>query len=573
MKKYLILILTLLTQIIAGAQNKGFEPVIINIDGSETKLYDESHALVIGISDYTGGWPSLPGVKKDVNAVKDVLKQIGFNVVVEENLTKDGTDKAFVDFISKYGQDQNNRLLFYFAGHGHTVKTSFGEVIGYIVPVDAPNPHNDLTGFQSKSMPMSRIEEYAKLTQSKHAIFFFDACFSGSLFSLSRAVPEVINYKTSKPVRQFITSGSEDETVPDESIFRQQFVTALTTLYADANNDGYLTGSELGKYLQDNVINYSRNSQHPQYGKIRNQYLDKGDFVFVLDKTVNNISVTIDNQNPVNDDETTSRYPKKLFGNIVLHSEISGTLYIDEKQIGTISAGSNVPVNNLEAGKHIIKIKGDQTWTNLIIVKKNQTIKIEASLSNNENNMPTDRITDLRDGKTYKLVKIGDQIWMAENLAYKTESACWAFNDDADNIGRYGYLYNWETAKNVCPDGFHLPSDAEWKQLEKEINKTDGPFDKGMDSWKQMGKLLKAKSGWSNDANGADKYGFNALPGGYCLSFEGEAAYYHGGRWWTSTIKNTTIAWGRGVSNRNDNFNRMYSDGKSWAFSVRCVRN
>ena len=63
-------------------------------------------------------------------------------------------------------------------------------------------------------MSMQRIEEYAMSIDSKHALFIFDSCFSGSLFALSRAVPEHINYKTAKPVRQFITSGSADENSP-----------------------------------------------------------------------------------------------------------------------------------------------------------------------------------------------------------------------------------------------------------------------------------------------------------------------------------------------------------------------
>ena len=254
---------------------------VFDSDGKPLVLYEGSHALVIGISNYTNGWPQLPGVLKDVEAVKTALEAQGFHVVLHTDLDKNGLDQAFTDFISQYGQDPENRLLFYFAGHGHTVETSYGEELGYIVPVDAPNPNYDLPVFQSKAMEMQQIEIYAKRIQSKHALFLFDACFSGSLFALSRAVPEVINYKTAQPVRQFITSGSADETVPDESIFRAQFARAIQG-EADSDQDGYVTGTELGEYLQRTVVNYSRNAQHPQYGKIRNPNLDKGDFVFLI---------------------------------------------------------------------------------------------------------------------------------------------------------------------------------------------------------------------------------------------------------------------------------------------------
>jgi formylglycine-generating enzyme required for sulfatase activity len=101
---------------------------------------------------------------------------------------------------------------------------------------------------------------------------------------MTRSVPANISYKTSQPVRQFITSGSANELVPDKSIFREQFIAALRG-EGDLDSDNYLTGSELGEFLQKNVINYSQGSQHPQYGKMRNPRLDKGDFVFPLKGT------------------------------------------------------------------------------------------------------------------------------------------------------------------------------------------------------------------------------------------------------------------------------------------------
>lgn len=249
--------------------------------GNQVGLYKESHALIIGVSNYTNGWPVLPGVLKDVELVKQALKQQGFNVVVVKDPNRRELEDAFQNFITRYGKEQDNRLLIYFAGHGHTLKLEYGEEMGYIVPVEAPNPNRDKDGFLEKALDMQQMEVYAKRIRSKHALFLFDSCFSGSIFALSRAIPENISYKTSKPVRQFITAGRANETVPDESIFRSQFIAALQG-EGDYDKDGYLTGVELGEFLQKTVVNYSRGSQHPQYGKIRNPHLDKGDFVFSL---------------------------------------------------------------------------------------------------------------------------------------------------------------------------------------------------------------------------------------------------------------------------------------------------
>jgi uncharacterized protein (TIGR02145 family) len=72
-------------------------------------------------------------------------------------------------------------------------------------------------------------------------------------------------------------------------------------------------------------------------------------------------------------------------------------------------------------------------------------------------------ITDSRDNKVYKTIKIGTQTWMAENLAYQASDGGWMYKDQS-NLA-YGYLYTWETAKNSCPLGWHLPSKAEWEIL------------------------------------------------------------------------------------------------------------
>jgi formylglycine-generating enzyme required for sulfatase activity len=265
------------------AQNRGMKPVELNLDGKPTTLYQNSYALLIGVADYNNGWSQLPGVKEEISTVKNALEANGFQVDVVMNPDKYALDKSFTDFITRCGQAIDNRLLFYFAGHGYTVKTNYGEELGYIVPVDAPNPNYDLAKFQSQSMEMAQIEIYARRLQAKHAMFVFDACFSGSLFTSTRAVPAIINYKTTLPVRQFITSGSADEMVPDKSVFGEQFIRAING-EADMDKDSYVTGSELADFLQSTVVNYSRNSQHPQYGKIRSPNLDKGDFVFPLNQ-------------------------------------------------------------------------------------------------------------------------------------------------------------------------------------------------------------------------------------------------------------------------------------------------
>ena len=265
-----------------AANKRGVAPIPVNdAKGNNIILYKESHALIVGVSKYSDGWPMLPGVEKDIKLVDLALKNNGFNTIVLKNPSNESLKKNIENFINEHGREVDNRMLFYFAGHGHTIKLSFGEDMGYFVPADAPHPKLDKNGFLNKGLNMELMQVYAKQIQSKHAIFIFDSCFSGSFFSITRSVPANISYKTSQPVRQFITSGSANELVPDQSIFREQFIEAIEGK-GDLDFDNYVTGSELGEFLQKNVINYSQGSQHPQYGKMRNPRLDKGDFVFPL---------------------------------------------------------------------------------------------------------------------------------------------------------------------------------------------------------------------------------------------------------------------------------------------------
>ena len=258
-KKYISLALFFLLSLSLFAVDSKYSVVVPDENGKEIVLYTESYALIIGAVNYNNGWPVLNGVKEDIDAIKTKLESQGFFVELALDPTSSNFESIIKNFINKYGMEAQNRLLIYFAGHGHTIKTTYGEEMGYIIPVDAPNPNKDKSGFLSKSLAMQQIEVFAKQIQSKHSIFIFDACFSGSLFAISRAIPENISYKTSKPVRQFITSGSASETVPDASIFRRQFEAALDG-EADMNNDGFVTGTELGEFLQDKVINYSNNA-------------------------------------------------------------------------------------------------------------------------------------------------------------------------------------------------------------------------------------------------------------------------------------------------------------------------
>lgn len=163
-------------------------------------------------------------------------------------------------------------------------------------------------------------------------------------------------------------------------------------------------------------------------------------------------------------------------------------------------------------------------------------------------------IIDPRDEQRYTAVKIGSYVWMTKNLNYDPG----IFQDSWCNDCKiYGRLYGWETAKEACPDGWHLPSRMEWNDLIRTAG--------------YAGRLRSAK--WSN---GADDFEFAALPGGYLFSSGLMGSNFHktgeAGYWWTSTDDGDGTAIGKYMGADYDDIPE-WSQRKTQGFSVRCVQD
>jgi hypothetical protein len=359
----LLLAYTTLSQPTSQDVKANSRPVVIkDSTGKETVLYKGSYALFIGMSNYRVGWPLLPGVRKEAEIVKRVLESHGFNFEAKMDLDKLALDRELSDFIGKHGTDPENRLLVFFAGHGYTFRTSYGEEQGYFVPIDAPHPSLDPNGFRNKAIEEAQVGIYAKRIESKHVMFVFDACFSGSLFDKYKSMPAVIGWKLSQPVRQFITSGSADEIVPDNDLFCSQFERALNG-EADTDKDGYITGTDLGEFLQRTVIQYTQDRQHPQYGKIRNPNLDKGDFVFAL-----------------------PRKPSARLGRIFINSHPDGAdITIDGERTKQVTPSEILP---LAEGDHRIDVrKGHLVGRTTVNIKADEITRTEVPLEPGKGNI------------------------------------------------------------------------------------------------------------------------------------------------------------------------------------------
>ena len=263
------------------AQTRGVK--IVGLGGQTIVDYKASYALIVGMSHYTSGWDVLDSIPGELQEVEDMLESQGFHVEKHLDLTGISLKRTFEDFINKYGYRSENRLLFFFSGHGF----SWNER-GYLIPVDGPEPEEDDNPgpeFLRTVLHMSQVLAWARQMTANHVLFLFDSCFSGTVFkerSRQDRIPPHIKNFLKKPVRYFMTAGRAGETVPAKSIFTPAFVDAIQNQLGDQNDDGYISATELGVYLEAEVPKYTR--QMPQFGKIKEDDLSGGDFVFVLDE-------------------------------------------------------------------------------------------------------------------------------------------------------------------------------------------------------------------------------------------------------------------------------------------------
>ncbi len=182
---------------------------------------------------------------------------------------------------------------------------------------------------------------------------------------------------------------------------------------------------------------------------------------------------------------------------------------------------------------------------------------------------PSGAFVDERDGEEYQWERIGEQIWMAENLNYE-------FSDSWVSDTIYGRLYKWDAANVVCPEGWHLPSDEEWMELEMYL---------GMDSTEVLAEGLyrgnyeggkikeKGTTHWRSTSLGTtNETGFSALPGGLHYAGGGFGGILRDAYFWTSTPGSVGHYYFRRLNHRYDNIYR-YMNTRNRGMSVRCVKN
>ena len=281
------------------------------------------------------------------------------------------------------------------------------------------------------------------------------------------------------------------------------------------------------------------------------------------------------------DDSVVSNDPEKLSDDDI-EAETSSS-FVEEDESSSSSKKDNQKSSSSEKdeqGASSSSAKDLEEVLSSSEVASSSSKKVVSSSSVGGNpNVNQGSLFDDRDGKIYRVVKIGDQVWMAENLNYDDSVATpvlkgnsWCYEEKAEKCAAFGRLYAWEAAKEVCPSGWHLPTNDEFKTLIAYIG----------DQY-TAGKYLKSQNGWTNDRNGTDDYGFSALPAGYWREFcfdvgegeffcdvpsreEGYVTYY-----WSATESVHGNVFGMELEYYEGTALISRHD-KSSGFSVRCIQ-
>ena len=275
----------------------------------------------------------------------------------------------------------------------------------------------------------------------------------------------------------------------------------------------------------------------------------------------------------------------------------------EENSSSSIASSSSSPRNDSLSSSVIASSSSEAPQSSSSeTMQSSSSADVNSSSSENELSSSSEMgiiygtMTDSRDGNTYKTVKIGEQVWMAENLNYadsvKTPSLqgkSWCYDGVAANCEKYGRLYTWAVAidsvklandadnpqdcgygrecgltgkvQGICPSGWHLPSNDEWNALFTAVG-----------GQSNAGKVLKSQTGWNNNGNGTDAYGFSALPAGLRY-YNGYFNYGgNGALFWSATEYDSYGACYMYLDYYGGSAYLYYNDKHS-GFSVRCLRD
>jgi uncharacterized protein (TIGR02145 family) len=515
---------------------------LITINVSTLNLYSQSStsvpaqkkmALIIGNGNYNSSVLGNP--ENDARAMEKVLKRLGFIVFKYENLNQGQMKRA----IDEFGlQLKNNDVgLFYYAGHGIQ-----SNGYNFLVPTDAQLMTEKQVEYDC--VQADRVLAIMEGSGTTLNIIILDAC---------RNNPFERSWTRSSTGR-----GLAFMNAPGGTLIAYSTAPGSTASDGSGKNSPYtsailesieIPNITITQMFQNVARILSQKTARQQVPWISSSLT--GDFYF---NTSQNVLPNLPNDSKVPDTEDKNK----------ISAENSKSIKENIKSIPSNIDSSRVASNKPSNSENL----------------KNEVINSPGAPN-------VEYFVDGRDNQQYKSIKIGNQVWMAENLkttklidgspiplvpeknswsSVKTFACCWYNNDEPTYSSVYGVLYNWHTVATgkLCPKEWHIPSDSEWSTLITYLG--------GLDL--SGGKLKEAGiSHWSNpNANATNEFSFSALPGG--TRFKNGSFDFVGflGSWWSSTEQSPDFAFYRGVYYNYGVVHKNY-ENKNAGLSVRCIRD
>jgi hypothetical protein len=241
-------------------------------------LYDVSYALIVGIDTYTDPrFVTLGQAEADAQALSELLSRPPYDFRITQLLGAQASRQAILDTLFGLRRiEADDRVLIYFAGHGYTLIDRLGNETGYLAAADTV-PEKDYT-----ALALDDLIALTRHSPAKHIAFIFDACYSGQALGLTRAPAANTDKLLVRRAYQVMSAGAGDQTVSDYRSMTGVLINALES--GVMNQDGMVTFSEVGLYLQQTITSESRMTQIPQFGHLRGS--QGGEFVFYQDSSV-----------------------------------------------------------------------------------------------------------------------------------------------------------------------------------------------------------------------------------------------------------------------------------------------
>lgn len=517
----------------------------------------KNYLLAIGIDKYQDkDIPTLSNCVRDAKALISVLKK--YYNFLEDNITTLFDEDATLEKINIHLDtlseevDETDNVLIYFGGHGYYNKN---KKAGYLIPVEGKN--KKYWGFLSNDDLLAHIRGINSL----HTFLLLDSCFSGSLFRDTpnqNVLPERVERY---PSRWALASGSIEKVSDGFHGDNSPFIKSVIT-FLQQNQKKKIPVSDLVQFVRKATANNAK--QTPKGGSLFKVGDMTGEFVFYKKMTT---SAPTEQQLFEQAKESQDVFELRIFLSNSKNRNHKKVIRSILKQLESDELWEQVNKKSFAELDEFIddhpkhsKVEEARALLAAFLERPKQKTKKQSSKPSPKPKIIQTKphiikdpnlFVDPRDGQEYKTVKLKDgNIWLAENLNFKVKDSWYHKEVKSDkDKKRFGRLYTWESAKEACPSGWHVPSDEEWNNMIQEYGGLARSYN------------ILIKGGSS---------GFSAQLGGFYSNDNyfkiGECGYY-----WSTTESGPYGAYNHALS---QNFVIRYTNGdKLFGLSCRCLKD